>query len=211
MMEAAGESLAGQGLEGHQTIILAHTDEPQGHVHIIVNRVHPVTGKAATLSNSKLKLSQWAEGYERKRGKVYCPQRVSNNDRRSRGEFVRHPRTARPVFEFNRATGNDHLGAVFAATAQRQQDAHLHEIGRTMRRSHARQWRELRQLYRDRDTDKFARNFSNSATRCATHRPGSGRSCARLGKPATPSAAPPSLPLPTARPHGGPDGCTGRD
>ena len=44
---------------------------------------HPVTGKAATLSNSKLKLSQWAEAYERKRGKVYCPQRVRNNARAS--------------------------------------------------------------------------------------------------------------------------------
>jgi len=63
------------------------------------------------------------------------------------------------VFEFNRATGNDHLGAVFAATAQRQQDAHLHELGRAMKRSHARQWRELRQLYRDRDTGKFHEEF----------------------------------------------------
>src|SRR6267142_1452057 len=111
---AAGASIAAQGLEEHQAIILAHTDEPQGHVHIIVNRVHPVTGKAATLSNSKLKLSQWAEAYERKRGKVYCPQRVENNARRRQGEFVRHPRTPLPLCEFNRATGNDHLGAVFA-------------------------------------------------------------------------------------------------
>jgi len=53
------------------------------------------------------------------------------------------------VFEFNRATGNDHLGAVFVATAQRQQDAHLREIGRTMKRSHARQWREPERVYRD--------------------------------------------------------------
>jgi hypothetical protein len=159
MMEAARSSLEAQGLEEHQAIILCHTDEPQAHVHIIVNRVHPVTGKAATLSNSKLKLSQWAEAYERKRGKVYCPQRVRNNARRRKGEFIRHPRTPRPVFEFSQATGNDHLGAVFAATAQRQQDAHLHEIGRTMRRSHARQWRELRQLYRDRDTGKFREDF----------------------------------------------------
>ena len=66
------------------------------------------------------------------------------------------------MFEFNRATGNDHLGAVFAATAQRQQDAHLHEIGRTMRRSHARQWHELRQVYRDRDTGKFREAFLNA-------------------------------------------------
>jgi Relaxase/Mobilisation nuclease domain len=159
MLEAGCSSLEAQGLEEHQAIIVCHDDEPQGHVHIIVNRVHPATGKAATLSNSKLKLSQWAEAYERKRGKVFCPQRVTNNARRSRGEFVRHPRTPRPLFEFNRATGNDHLGAVFAATAQRQQDAHLHEIGRAMKRSHARQWRELETVYRDRDTGKFREDF----------------------------------------------------
>jgi hypothetical protein len=169
MMEAARSSLEEQGLEQHQAIILCHDDEPQAHVHIIANRVHPATGKAATLSNSKLKLSQWAEAYERERGKILCPQRVKNNARRSRGEFVRHPRTPRPVFEFNRATGNDHLGAVFAATAQRQQDAHLHEIGRTLQRSHARQWRELRQLYRDRDTGKFREEFlKHCDTLCET-------------------------------------------
>src|SRR5256714_2548884 len=159
MMEAARSSLEAQGLEQHQAIILCHDDEPQAHVHIVANRVHPATGKAATLSNSKLKWSQWAEAYERKRGKVFCPQRVRNNARRGRGEFVRHPRTPRPLFEFSQATGNDHLGAVFAATAQRQQDAHLHELGRAMKRSHARQWRELEQVYRDRDTGKARDDF----------------------------------------------------
>jgi Relaxase/Mobilisation nuclease domain len=148
MMEAARSSLEAQGLEEHQAIILCHTDEPQAHVHIIVNRVHPATGKAATLSNSKLKLSQWAEGYERGRGKILCPQRVTNNARRSRGEFVRHPRMPRPVFEFNRATANDHLlREAFTVTGQRQQDALLHEIGRATKRSHARQWRGMKQVY----------------------------------------------------------------
>jgi Relaxase/Mobilisation nuclease domain len=148
MMQAARSSLKAQGLEEHQAIILCHDDEPQAHVHIIVNRVHPATGKAATLSNSKLKLSQWAEAYERERGKILCPQRVKNNARRQRGEFVRHPRTPRPVFEFNRATANDHLlREVFAATGQRQQDAHLREIGRAIKRSHARQWRNLARDY----------------------------------------------------------------
>src|SRR5258708_9118829 len=67
MVEAARSSIAAQGLQEHQAIILCPTDEPQAHGHIIVNRVHPVTGKAATLSNSKLKLSHWAESYELKR------------------------------------------------------------------------------------------------------------------------------------------------
>jgi hypothetical protein len=150
MLSTALDSMKAQGLEGYQAIILAHSDEPQQHVHVIVNRVHPETGVAATLSNSRLKLSQWAEAYERKRGKVYCPQRVNNNARRSRGEFVRHPRTPRPAFEFNRAVSNDHpLTMTFAATGQGQQDAHLYEIGRAIERSHARQWRNLARVYRD--------------------------------------------------------------
>src|SRR3954465_10317618 len=41
MMEAARASLEEQGLDQPQAIILCHTDEPQAHVHIIVNRVHP--------------------------------------------------------------------------------------------------------------------------------------------------------------------------
>jgi relaxase-like protein len=211
MMEAARASLEAQGLEEHQAIIFRHTDEPQAHVHIVANRVHPVTGKAATLSNSKLKLSQWAEAYERERGKVFCPQRVSNNARRSRGEFVRHPRTPRPMFEFNQATANDQLRRTFAATGQRQQDAHLHEIGRTMRRSHAASGANCARSTATAIQANSARFFSNSATRCATRKRGSGKSCGRLGKPATPSAAPPSLLSPTARPPGKLDALTGRD
>src|SRR3989440_1431286 len=46
MIEAARSSLEAQGLEEHQAIILSHDDEPQAHVHIIVNRVHPATGKS---------------------------------------------------------------------------------------------------------------------------------------------------------------------
>src|SRR5713101_7311188 len=44
-LETARSSLEAQGLEEHQALILCHTDEPQAHVHVIVNRVHPVTGK----------------------------------------------------------------------------------------------------------------------------------------------------------------------
>ena len=116
-------------------------------MHVIVNRVHPATGKAATLSNSKLKLSQWAEAYERGRGKILCPQRVENNataePRRIRAPS---PDAATGVRASpGRQTDNEHLARTFAATMQRQQDAHLHEIGRAMKRSHARQWRGMTQ------------------------------------------------------------------
>jgi hypothetical protein len=60
MLATAQAAAAVLGLSGHQAIYVCHNDEPQPHVHVLVNRVHPETGKAATLSRSKAKLSQWA-------------------------------------------------------------------------------------------------------------------------------------------------------
>ena len=57
-------------------------------MHVIANRVEPASGKAAGLSRSKLKLSKWAERYEREQGKIRCPARERNNRRRGTGERV---------------------------------------------------------------------------------------------------------------------------
>ena len=64
MRRAAAESLKALGMERCQALIVSHRDG-QPHVHVIANRVDPESGKAAGLSRSKLKLSKWAEGYER--------------------------------------------------------------------------------------------------------------------------------------------------
>ena len=45
MLSTALDSLKAQELEGYQAVILCHSDEPQQHVHVIVNRVHPETGQ----------------------------------------------------------------------------------------------------------------------------------------------------------------------
>ena len=81
------ESLKALGLERHQALIVSHRDG-QPHVHVIANRVDPESGKAAGLSRSKLKLSKWAEGYEREQGKIRCPERERNNRRREARERV---------------------------------------------------------------------------------------------------------------------------
>ena len=87
MQRAAEASLKALGMERHQALIVSHRDG-QPHVHVIANRVEPESGKAAGLSRSKLKLSKWAEGYEREQGKIRCPQRERNNKRREAGERV---------------------------------------------------------------------------------------------------------------------------
>ncbi len=86
MLATARQSLELLGLSDHEAIIIAHRDEPQKHVHILANRVHPLTGLAANMGNSKLKLSDFARDYEREHGKIYCPQREDNYRKRKQGK-----------------------------------------------------------------------------------------------------------------------------
>ena len=95
MRRAAQESLKALGMERHQALVVSHRDG-QPHVHVIANRVDPESGKAAGLNRSKLKLSKWAEEYERGQGKIRCPQRERNNARRGQGKRVQD-RVSRPT------------------------------------------------------------------------------------------------------------------
>lgn len=89
MRRAVDGSLKALGLENRQALVVAHGDTEHPHVHVIVNRVHPETGKAANMGRDRIKLSKWAQGYEREQGRIRCPQRQANNYRRERGEWVR--------------------------------------------------------------------------------------------------------------------------
>ncbi|MDE2877860.1 relaxase/mobilization nuclease domain-containing protein [Candidatus Palauibacter soopunensis] len=96
MSRAVDGSLEALGLDGHEALIVAHEDTRHPHVHVIANRVDPETGKAATLGNSKLRLSRWAEGYEREQGRIRCERRVENNERRRAGQQLLRPAGERP-------------------------------------------------------------------------------------------------------------------
>ena len=146
-IDAARETLKLLGLSEHQALIVCHKDEPHAHVHVIVNRVHPAEGKAATLSKSKLILSEWAQAYEQKRGKILCPKRAENNAKRQQGEHVRDDRTPRPTFEFNQAVANSSITAAFMRVEQKQRDAQLAQAGRDMHDRHRKQWGELKRVY----------------------------------------------------------------
>ena len=101
MRWAAQESFRALGMERHQALVVSHRDG-QPHVHVIANRVDPESGKAAGLNRSKLKLSKWAEEYERVQGKIRCPQRERNNARRGQGKRVQD-RVSRPTGRHRRA------------------------------------------------------------------------------------------------------------
>lgn len=65
MMDAALKSLKALGLEDHQATIAAHNDKDHQHVHIIVNTVHPVTGRTAGLKFPALALRDFAREHDR--------------------------------------------------------------------------------------------------------------------------------------------------
>lgn len=89
MLSAAHSSLAALRLEGLQTLIVQHTDEPQPHIHVIVNRIERDGSRARNIPFDQLRFSRWAEQYERDHGGIRCEQRVQNNERRRQGEFVK--------------------------------------------------------------------------------------------------------------------------
>ncbi len=78
MLSAAKESLEKLGLSEHQVMIAAHCDQPQPHIHLVVNTVHPVTGMVADLKYTKRKLSDFARDFQRREGTNYCPKREEN-------------------------------------------------------------------------------------------------------------------------------------
>jgi hypothetical protein len=119
MLETAKKTLAMLNLTGHEALIIAHRDEPQRHVHVVVNRVHPLTGIAADLSYSKSKFSEFARLYEQEHGKIYCLQREENYQKRKQGEKTRYH-----DLHIAKAWKESKNGAEFAAALEKH-DYHL--------------------------------------------------------------------------------------
>ena len=85
MLKAADEVRHVLGLQDHQCVIIQHTDTKHPHVHLIFNRVHPTTGKYASVSNDRLKLSEWAHDWEKRtaRSSVRHASQTSSNAKKT--------------------------------------------------------------------------------------------------------------------------------
>jgi hypothetical protein len=81
MKAMALDSLKALGLSEHEALIAGHSDKEHHHVHVVVNTVHPWTGRTAALKFTKMEFSRWAEAYEKEYG-IHCQKRIENNERR---------------------------------------------------------------------------------------------------------------------------------
>lgn len=137
MLKAADEVRHVLGMERHQCLIVQHTDTKHPHVHLIINRVDPQTGLYAKVGNDRLKLSEWALEWEERYGKIVCPQRKENWNRRDQNTAAKRQsraagdRTAKAGYvkskglppseiEFWNKHGSHDLRAVRAARAKHQ-------------------------------------------------------------------------------------------
>jgi hypothetical protein len=99
MVQFAERALNTLGLKEHEALLIAHNDTDHKHLHVMVNRVHPVTGLMAKMAHDQNKLSRLAQTYEEETGQIYCRQRVTNNRARDLGIPHVKDQTSQPVTE----------------------------------------------------------------------------------------------------------------
>jgi Ti-type conjugative transfer relaxase TraA len=125
MEEAGRGALKALGMENARAIFAAHTDESYSHLHIVASKINPDTGRAYDLRGNYLKLSKWAEEYEREHGGIVCVRREDANRLRD-AVAARNPGAVLEAMTEQRATFTAHdldrtLGKQIRATLARVQ------------------------------------------------------------------------------------------
>jgi hypothetical protein len=81
MIETAESFLSHMGWREHQALIVCH-DDKHPHVHVMLNAVHPETGRALDTSFEKRRAQEWAKAYEREQGLIFCEERLKPKEER---------------------------------------------------------------------------------------------------------------------------------
>jgi hypothetical protein len=84
MIETAQHFLDSMGWGEHQAIFVAHDDKSYKHVHIILNAIHPETGRHLDEGWEHNRAQRWAAEYERAQDCIRCPQRLQERETREK-------------------------------------------------------------------------------------------------------------------------------
>jgi hypothetical protein len=83
MIATVESFLAHMGWKDHQALIVCHTDK-HPHVHVMLNSVHPETGKALDAGLERRRAQAWAKRYEREQGMILCEERLKPKQAREK-------------------------------------------------------------------------------------------------------------------------------
>lgn len=131
MIRAADLSLKALAADHLQAIIVCHRDQKHPHVHIVLNRVDPDTGKMHGFSKDREILSAWANQYERERGQILTPRR---EEKRLLQEAFAKEAAPRPSAAQERPK---------APRTDKSPAAMLKELGDAQKARHGDEWRAL--------------------------------------------------------------------
>ncbi|MGA2871314.1 MAG: relaxase/mobilization nuclease domain-containing protein, partial [Verrucomicrobiota bacterium] len=82
----------------HQVVMVAHNDKQYAQVHLMLNVVHPETGRHLDDGLERRRAQKWALAYEQEQGRVYCEQRLKNPEEREKNM----PRNMYTAFQENK-------------------------------------------------------------------------------------------------------------
>lgn len=128
MQTIATDTLKLAGLSEHQALIMAHGDKPHPHLHILLNRVHPNTGRAWKTSHDFARFDRIMKELAEAHGFKHAPAHIFNPEHTDTQEKLpnspatyaarRGANTARPQWSKakTRAIGED-LSAMLPADA----------------------------------------------------------------------------------------------
>src|SRR5262245_34267833 len=166
MEKAADSYLRFMGFDEHQAIYIPHTDTRHPHLHIILNRVHPETGKVLDDSFSKNRSQMWARDYEREHGRIWCQEREGKdythpNDRSPHGlphrEAIEAREEARRYVTLEAAamTLDNREKELLSRRHQEEREAFFETRHAQFREARHAAYREVREAYRERWAEHF--------------------------------------------------------
>lgn len=81
MIATTEDFLQRMGWGEHQAVVYCHTDR-HPHVHVMINAVHPETGKTLDTSFERRRAQEWALDYEKQQDQIRCEQRLKDQAER---------------------------------------------------------------------------------------------------------------------------------
>jgi hypothetical protein len=84
MIESADAYLKHMGWDGHQALYVGHNDTEHRHIHVILNRVNPDTGRTLDDYKDQKRSQVWALAYEKEHEQLRCEERELRAAKRER-------------------------------------------------------------------------------------------------------------------------------
>lgn len=142
--EAVDSLIKTMGFEGLQAAIIQHRDTDNAHVHVVLNRVDPNTGRTNTDTSDAKKLQKWAAQWERDHpDETGCKARSENIRQRSEGERVEQPKDARQPWQEAQRKEETRDPVEEKRTAEHTAAREPQDVAAEMERLEKQDWREL--------------------------------------------------------------------